>query len=231
MGYCKTGEKAIVSFKFADKQEDKFTTDKTPIDIKETHDGVTFSGGQCPCMVYKVTATAVQSDTEPFEVENSIWGAIINTRVTRKPESEIFQNGDPNECFGVFGVLCRGVANGYEGCQDEYVWRAVWSSLNCKLDIDFINIKVVPKYPESNKDNCGSLQGNCKIDIYSQGNLLLSRSGKSPCNVTVSCGDDCPPGYCKCTTTNYPGYCCIPCKEIKAQLIASRIAVRSLKNG
>lgn len=28
------------------------------------------------------------------------------------------------------------------------------------------------------------------------------------CDYKVSCGEDCPPGYCKCECVNYPGYCC-----------------------
>lgn len=35
--------------------------------------------------------------------------------------------------------------------------------------------------------------------IYSNPNVI---------NYTVSCDDECPPGYCKCECTNYPGYCC-----------------------
>ncbi|MDZ8108986.1 MAG: hypothetical protein RM338_25640 [Nostoc sp. DedQUE12a] len=30
----------------------------------------------------------------------------------------------------------------------------------------------------------------------------------------VSCDDDCPEGSHKCTHNKYPGYCCVPCKEV-----------------
>ncbi|MCC5599969.1 hypothetical protein [Nostoc favosum] len=34
----------------------------------------------------------------------------------------------------------------------------------------------------------------------------------------VSCDEDCPEGSHKCTHNKYPGYCCVPCKEIGDRL-------------
>ncbi|MDZ8085616.1 MAG: hypothetical protein RMY16_08470 [Nostoc sp. DedQUE12b] len=34
----------------------------------------------------------------------------------------------------------------------------------------------------------------------------------------VSCDDDCPEGSHKCTHNKYPGYCCVPCKEMGDRL-------------
>lgn len=31
-------------------------------------------------------------------------------------------------------------------------------------------------------------------------------------------GDDCPDGHLKCMCNTYPGYCCIPCSQIKQAL-------------
>ncbi|MEH2066983.1 MAG: hypothetical protein V7K47_02225 [Nostoc sp.] len=42
---------------------------------------------------------------------------------------------------------------------------------------------------------------------------------------TVSCDDECPEGYHKCKHNQYPGYCCVPCKEVGNRLknIASKV--------
>ena len=38
--------------------------------------------------------------------------------------------------------------------------------------------------------------------------------------VEVSCDDECPEGYIKCSSDKYPGYCCIPCKETASKIRA-----------
>lgn len=53
----------------------------------------------------------------------------------------------------------------------------------------------------------------------------------NPNDFTVACGDDCPPGTTKCFSTNYPGYCCLPCNEVKNEIRAIASQVRSINNG
>lgn len=54
----------------------------------------------------------------------------------------------------------------------------------------------------------------CSITIKdSTGATVFSRSGDCPVSFTVSCGDECPEGYCKCPTLKYPGYCCCKCSN------------------
>ena len=229
MAYCNPGVQAIVSYSFNGKPSDRFTTNKTPIEVIQEHEGTNFTGGQCKCMTYVVTATVVQSDREPFEIANNVFGEIINTKILRTPESEVFFNGDPNECFASFQMLCRGLDNGAEGCQAEYVWREVWGTLNCKLDVNLVNIKISPRYPNQ-VDNCGDPPlGKCTIKVNHANQTIFSVSGDSPCNYTVACGEECPEGFLKCESTSYPGYCCISCNELKAQVIATKIAAK-MKN-
>ncbi|XHR81463.1 MAG: hypothetical protein ACFKPT_25115 [Gloeotrichia echinulata GP01] len=59
------------------------------------------------------------------------------------------------------------------------------------------------------------------------GTLLLSVSGKRPASYNVVCGDGCPPGTCKCASTNYPGYCCLPCAQIAGEIAAISAIARS----
>lgn len=37
-------------------------------------------------------------------------------------------------------------------------------------------------------------------------------------------GTDCPIGYCKCKINRYPGYCCLPCKDVAEKI--NRLAQR-----
>jgi hypothetical protein len=61
-------------------------------------------------------------------------------------------------------------------------------------------------------------------------NLLFSNSGKCPITFQVSCGN-CPDRHLECKCNAYPGYCCIPCSEIKGGIAAATAAVRSINNG
>ncbi|ARV59147.1 hypothetical protein BZZ01_11295 [Nostocales cyanobacterium HT-58-2] len=73
----------------------------------------------------------------------------------------------------------------------------------------------------------------CEITITSSqsGQKLLVDSGTCPVHFHVSCNDDCPSGYIRCETSQYPGYCCIPCNEIKSNIVAATNAIRSLNHG
>ncbi|MFK0735472.1 MAG: hypothetical protein ACFKPT_20380 [Gloeotrichia echinulata GP01] len=82
-------------------------------------------------------------------------------------------------------------------------------------------------------DNSRRCVGSIPSAIYTLtvkslgGVQLFSVSGKSSVNYSVVCGDECPPGFCKCPTTNYPGYCCLPCAQVAAELAAIVSIARS----
>jgi hypothetical protein len=52
------------------------------------------------------------------------------------------------------------------------------------------------------------------------------------CNsFTVSCGDDCPEGFCKCEIPEYPGYCCLDCSQIAKNIRDITNDLKSKNNG
>jgi|GEM_PF-4718511 len=46
---------------------------------------------------------------------------------------------------------------------------------------------------------------------------------------TVECEDNCPEGYLKCHSDDYPGYCCIPCEITKNRIEGLIASVKGLK--
>ena len=66
------------------------------------------------------------------------------------------------------------------------------------------------------KDSFGNTLFNVRVSI---------------CNYTISCDNDCPDGYIKCTTTSYPGYCCIPCSEVKGGIANITAMLRNMTHG
>lgn len=69
-------------------------------------------------------------------------------------------------------------------------------------------------------DNCGN-EGKCKLAIK-KGNQLIYETpeleGQCP-KYTFSCDDDCPGGRIKCKCDKPPGYCCLPCKDLRNRFI------------
>ncbi len=61
--------------------------------------------------------------------------------------------------------------------------------------------------------------------------LIYSGTIDNPNDYHVTCEDDCPPGTTKCFSTNYPGYCCSPCNEVKNEIRAITNQVKRLING
>ncbi|MEH1906649.1 hypothetical protein [Nostoc sp.] len=80
---------------------------------------------------------------------------------------------------------------------------------------------------------------NVPIKVSCEGTTLLiedssgaARNVEVPnCNsYKVSCGDDCPEGFCKCHSDSYPGYCCLDCLATAASIRSITNELRS-KNG
>lgn len=71
----------------------------------------------------------------------------------------------------------------------------------------------------------------CEIKVSYNGQLIHSDRGNCPIPFEVICGEQCPEGYLKCASTNYPGYCCLPCAPIAAEIKAITSQVRSINNG
>ncbi|WP_156818174.1 hypothetical protein [Mastigocladopsis repens] len=78
--------------------------------------------------------------------------------------------------------------------------------------------------------------GNSFADSQSEGirirnkeNTIVFEEMNIPCEGhQISCDDECPPGHIRCETSAYPGYCCIPCNEIKSEIAAMRSIIRRL---
>lgn len=94
--------------------------------------------------------------------------------------------------------------------------------------------RAISYQPTPGRITGGSCEGSgnqCLIEVTDSlgkkfTDAILCPNGK----FTVACEGECPEGFIKCGTSNYPGYYCLPCSEIKAELIAARIAIRRLRN-
>ncbi len=80
--------------------------------------------------------------------------------------------------------------------------------------------------------SCDTCKGNgCFISVTTENGINYKSPRGAKCEFEIACGDECPQGYIRCETPGYPGYCCIPCSEIKGEIIAIKNTVKSLNNG
>ncbi|MEH2331569.1 hypothetical protein [Nostoc sp.] len=59
---------------------------------------------------------------------------------------------------------------------------------------------------------------NCQIEITSNGKTFTDTIMCPNGAYNVSCGNECPEGFCKCIIPEYPGYCCLDCSATATQI-------------
>ncbi len=72
---------------------------------------------------------------------------------------------------------------------------------------------------------------NCALKVRYQGSVIFAVSITCGSKFDVACSGKCPDGYIECKCDAYPGYCCIPCSEIRGGIAAATAALRGINNG
>jgi len=213
--YCDQGDTAVVVVTINGKEQ-KLSFSGTPICV--TQGGTNPSGTQ------------------------SCWHLWLTDNVTRNPSTDIYYE----RFFCAADAQIVDISQfGYPGYYTVQTGEELWVNLNGYVPENFkFQIGEYGGIPYGanleQSDNQIALSANgaqggcggtclsyCQIKIFDlNGNQLFQSSGQQ-CSYEVSCSG-CAPGCLKCTSTNYPGYCCIPCAQIEAQL-QSLISARSMR--
>lgn len=214
MTYCNLGETAKVDFKFAD-YSDIYITENVPISVTANQK---FIPGKCPTyytVFYSGSfARGILCDGGMQAANGSfshILGVIQEVRWDFSVES-----GTPVAkiiCIDANGTIHSGLSITGGICPDHKQYSLT---------------SITYQREDGLADECAP--ENCEIKICSGENIIFSAEGECPCKFTVDCGD-CPEGYLKCNTPNYPGYCCIPCDEIKDEIKGLIQKIRTLNHG
>lgn len=108
---------------------------------------------------------------------------------------------------------------------DGQCWNGAY---NCRgrfqsASINIVNYVDEPSILNGNCSNC--LNMLYTIIINDATGIIYQKDFSASPKYKVNCDDECPPDHCKCPTIKYPGYCCLPCKEIAARInnLAARI--------
>jgi hypothetical protein len=78
-------------------------------------------------------------------------------------------------------------------------------------------VKCPPPYPG----------GDCYLRVKHQNSVIYEVRGECPLTFNIQCGN-CPPGHIECKCNAYPGYCCIPCSEIRNGIAAATAQLRGI---
>lgn len=75
-------------------------------------------------------------------------------------------------------------------------------------------------------------KNRCSIQLFdtTSGKLIFQDQGDCPIEFKVQCGN-CPDDSIECKTSGYPGYCCIPCNELKNEILGIQNTVKNINNG
>lgn len=111
-------------------------------------------------------------------------------------------------------------------------YAAVPGSETLKIDGNrlYSNFDVDPRGIDAYFNNTGTCTyriffGGYKLTINDTRGQIFSQEYEKEPQYEVACDNECPPGYCKCITQKYPGYCCLPCKEVAVRInnLAARL--------
>lgn len=230
--YCSNHPKATVLYKFNDGIQRDFYIDKTPIEVKAVEKEIpTFTGGQCPIgyeVRYRYKLGAVNAETiATVGLSGAIQGAGI---VGVFPEDAGYDRYDVGGGSGSFEVTLYIYHNNTR-------YQAAGSSGGFSNQAGFrplrkdYYIHIISATPLNNQiDNCGNPKKICELQVINNGQIIHIDQGICPCTFSVSCGD-CPEGTMRCECAGYPGFCCIPCNELKSGIRSITNYVRSINNG
>ncbi|WP_375471091.1 hypothetical protein [uncultured Nostoc sp.] len=152
-------------------------------------------------------SNALQQGYGNIPLVTNVWTPVLGLRVT--------SDGSTIQayCRGHFGDSC-----GTPG------WYTVYTRIGSGY---YKDPSIVAVYPQNSDDIPTGGKGVIITD--SLGNVVFNDNDAS-CNWTVNCGN-CPAGQDEHQINDYPGYCCLDCAGIKAEIKAMTSQVRNVRNG
>lgn len=241
MPYCLAGTKATVNYKFKDGSYKTYVTDKTPIDVDDTERYTPpFASGQCPVDHWVDFNVTYRYEIPPYGLVTHYFDGVSNTFPAQGKIIDIYPlvkigevAGGKNSVRGLV-ILFLDYNNQKVTIKnltqtsripptDTYAFNTGWTLASYQIT------SVRPVDGVSN--NCGNPQPVCTIKVLHKGQVIFTDKGDCPITYSVLCGDECPPGTIKCNKSGYPGYCCLECAPIAAEIKAIASQVKRLNNG
>lgn len=211
MAYCTPGQLATVTYGFGRGPSTTFQTIESPIDIIST------PASPIPpnysAQGYRIDYYSPNNHQRYYELVHAHQFGQVSTWVYNYDYGyDSYQNPTPIAYAWLYGF-----PDGYLADQRELFTISCGDSvLKLRCVVDTFSLTINPNEHCPNLVTGGT--GNFKIMGGNPSQPLLDISGIGNPYFTVACGDACPPNHIRCTTTGYPGYCCIPCGSLAARI-------------
>lgn len=236
--YCTVGEKAKISFKLPDQQQENVISKNCPIEITSnqfSESNLIAHSGQVGTPCYRDPAWL-----NPESPARWVWSSFYANPNANADESASFSTSFEavagellslnvavdNTANIIFNGNSIGQATSYSGTSHFQLTARQGANA---LIFNCINFPVGTTSPTANPAGLyftlTSLSENCQFSISDSTGQIYNKRFRTCPNYEVSCGDECPPNHIRCKTTSYPGYCCLPCQPIARQInnLAARI--------
>ena len=211
--YCSQSRQAIITIISPEKE--RILSKKPPVETLITD--ATNQRGDYVDYTHTMTAPINRSfdrDIHSVELNDSVNRWCYGTK------GSVGENNPPNDLFTSCPTVGNAVVFGAEGLIID------GRRLHSNFDVD-----------TSGRNAYFNNYGSCTYRVYFKNSLsylleindltgkIFSKTYKEEPRYEVACDDECPPGYCKCPTIKYPGYCCLSCKDVAARInnLAARI--------
>ena len=209
MSYCADKDKATVIYRFKDKLEKRYVIEQENLPVEVRKENIKRSSG---------VITSFNQDYDGEEITTHDFTIEAPSDVPSDVEVEAYLISGTWDDHGSIGSYSTGygIVTTFEG---EPILIGTSRSINGTVT----NEQPVHCYVQLQID--WRYEDGCKLVVSHKGNILYEEEGECPLEFNVVCDDDCPPGYLKCKSDKYPGYCCLPCKEtaFKIQNLGAKI--------
>ena len=227
---CEGSDQAVVKYTFGGNNEDvrTFRTTTPPIIVDTSQYELGIPGGQCN---YQYIATVFFGHECGGTALTGTTDILIHGKALGAAMETYFPPYDgPNQGSGPTANLRVYYQGGSRGGRNDLIFVCSGGIGTNRANYYARIVKVVPQDP-TKVDNCGDLR-KCSILIKNPATnqIIFKDQGDCPCDYEIQC-DGCPPGHIKGDSSGYPGYCCLPCSEIKSGLQVIAQHIRSLRNG
>lgn len=198
MSYCNPADKPIVYFKFAkEKSFQKIRISEGPLEARINKKRIIKPGNPARCWRFHGMSLCPEPS---FKTEFFAYGL--------KP---VWEKTKSRACPEKEGGLSRPMIDG------RYV--SSWFEEGAKTGTEKIEEVELSLCP-------GAGDEVCELQILHRGAAVFTKEGDCPCEFDIKCGEECPTGQIKGPSNRPPGYCCISCDDVRAQISAIQASIR-----
>lgn len=153
---------------------------------------------------YQTKVIPIEVTVKKLESEIGTWTTRTYDTITLPPGNPFSYQGDDQD--SPITVNTRTIASAKDG-------RVLYSDASFNAGaIQYLGTVFTPNVANKYQIIISNTSG---IELFKE-----EKDTTIPPKYEVACGEECPEGFCKCITPEYPGYCCLDCNSTAASIRA-----------